>query len=112
MITSNMASFYQWFIDWYKTNLDEVTIMISFPNELQPFKEDNIAILELLKPKDDFVIVEPYLKSILDKADEFDITMYVDPQPRYATRNTKEFFISWYKQFGFQLTDDKNLMKR
>ena len=104
--------FYKWYIEWYKTILNEMTIMISLPNELQPFKEDNVVILELFKPMSDFVISEPYLKEILEKADEFGITIYLDPEPRYSTRNPRSFFISWYKQFGFDLTQNKVFMKR
>jgi hypothetical protein len=107
-----VTSFYKWYIDWYKTILHEMTIMISLPNELQPFKEDNVVILELFKPTSDFVVSEPYLKAILEKADEFGIIIYLDPEPRYPTKNTKQAYIFWYKEFGFELTPNQQFMKR
>ena len=104
--------FYKWYIDWYKTILDEMTIIISLPNELLPFKEDNVVIIELFKPTSDFVVSSPYLKAILEKADEFGIIIYLDPEPRYPTKNTKQGYIFWYNEFGFEVTPNQNYMKR
>jgi signal recognition particle subunit SEC65 len=107
-----VKSFYKWYIDWYKTILNEMTIIISLPNELLPFKEDKVVVIELFKPTSDFVVTEPYLKAILEKADEFGITIYIDPEPRYPTKNTKEGYIFWYKEFGFEVTPNQEFMKR
>ena len=107
-----VTSFYKWYIDWYKTILDEMTIMISLPNELQPFKEDNVVILELFKPTSDFVVSEPYLNAILQKADEFGIIIYLDPEPRYPTKNTKSVYVWYYKEHGFVDTPNQQFMKR
>jgi hypothetical protein len=107
-----VKSFYKWYIDWYKTILNDMTIIISLPNELLPFKEDKVVVIELFKPTSDFVVTEPYLKAILEKADEFGITIYIDPEPRYPTKNTKEVYIFWYKEFGFEVTPNQEFMKR
>ena len=104
--------FYEWYIKWYKGILNDMTIMISLPNELQPIKEDNVVIIDLFKPTSDFVVTEPYLKEILEKADEFGITIYLDPEPKYPTKNTKKFYIFWYKEFGFEITPNQEFMKR
>jgi hypothetical protein len=95
----NVTLFYKLFIDWYKTILNEMTIMISLPNELQPFKEDNVVILEVFKATSDSVNSEPYLKSLLGKADELGIVIYLDKNPKY-------------KQYGFVDTPNKQFMKR
>jgi len=107
-----VKSFYKWYIDWYKTILNDMTIIISLPNELLPFKEDNVIIIELFKPTSDFVVTEPYLKEILEKADELGITIYIDPEPKYPTKNTKSVYVWFYKQFDFELTENQVYMKR
>ena len=108
----NVKFFYESYIDWYKTILSEMTIMISLPNELQPIKEDNVVILELFKPTSDFVLTTPHLESLLEKADEFGIIIYFDPEPKYPTRNPKSLYIQFYKRFGFELTENEVFMKR
>jgi hypothetical protein len=75
-------------------------------------KEDNVVIIELFKPTSDFVLTNVHLTSILEKADEFGITIYIDPEPKYPTKNTKEVFIFWYKEFGFEFTPNEQFMKR
>jgi hypothetical protein len=86
--------------------------MISLPNELQPFKEENVVILEVFKPTSDFVVSEPYLKAILEKADDFGIIIYLDPEPRYHKKNTKDVCVWFYKQHGFVETPNQQFMKR
>jgi hypothetical protein len=86
--------------------------MISLPNELQPFKEENVVILEVFKPTSDFVVSEPYLKAILEKADDFGIIIYIDPEPKYPTKNTKSLYVWFYKQHSFVETPNQQFMKR
>jgi len=97
---NNVALFYKWFAEWYKTIKHEVTIMISVPNELQPYKEDDVVILELFKGDKDNVVLDPYMKCLLQKAHELGVTLYVDAKK------------SNYEQFGFELTHNKNIMKK
>lgn len=104
--------FYEWFLGWYKEVCNEVTVMISVPNEIQPYIQNDIIFLDLFKATSDFVITEPYLKQILDKADEFGLTIYFDVEPKYNTKNTKQIFIFWYNQFGFELIENGVFMKR
>jgi hypothetical protein len=42
-----VGSFYKWFINWYKGVKDDITMMISVPNELRPLKEKGSVILEV-----------------------------------------------------------------
>jgi hypothetical protein len=75
----SQSKFYKWFIDWYKTKLDEVTIMISLPNELTPFKTDeNSVILEVLRVENKDTNSKQYLKELLDKADEYGVKIYLN----------------------------------
>jgi hypothetical protein len=97
---NNVASFYKWFAEWYKTIKNEITIMISVPNELQPYKEENVVILELFKGHNENVVLDQYLNCLLQKAHELGVTIYVED---------KEFK---YEQFGFELTQNKNIMKK
>ena len=119
MITSNMTLFYRWFIDWYKTILNEVTIMISFPNELQPFKEDNVIILSLFEKIDQSINAKIYLQQIIDKAKEYSLTIYLEASPRHKNiesiehknKITKDYLINYFSNFGFKITSNKNFMK-
>ena len=107
-----VTSFYKWYVDWYKTILNKMTIMISLPNELQPFKEDNVVILEVFKATSDFVDSEPYLKVMLEKADELGIIIYHDPEPKYDKKNTRLLYLWLYEQYGFELTTNNKFLKR
>ena len=98
-MNNNVKLFYEWYIDWYKTNIKDITVIISLPNELQPYKEDNVVILDLFNPNNDFVDSEPYLKSLLEKADELGIIIYLDVNPKY-------------KKYGFELTPNNKFLKR
>lgn len=112
MVSINTKLFYEWYVKWYKGILNDMTIMISLPNELQPFREKNVVILELFKPTSDFVDTEPYLKEMLEKADELGIIIYHDPEPKYNQKNTRLFYLWLYKQYGFELTQNHVFMKR
>jgi len=108
----NVKSFYEWYINWYKNILNAMSIIISLPNELLPFKEDNVVIIELFKPTNDFVLTDLHLEYILEKADEFGITIYIDPEPKYPTKNTKDVYVWFYKEYGFVETPNQQFMKR
>jgi hypothetical protein len=112
LLENKVKLFYEWYIDWYKNILNSMTIMISLPNEFRPIKEDNAVIIECFKPNNDFVLSLPHLQFLLEKADEFGITVYIDPQPKYNTRNSKNLYVQYYKEYGFELMPNEELMKR
>ena len=112
MILSKTGSFYQWFIDWYKTILSEVTIMISVPNEIQPYIQDDVIILDCLKGTTDSIDLSPFLKTLLQKADEHGLTIYLDPTPSGKDNNTREFYVSLYQNHGFEFGSSQQFMSR
>jgi len=114
-----IKSFYEWYMGWYNTILDEMNIMISLPNELQPIKEDNVVILELFEKIDQSIDAKPYLQQIVEKAKECGVTIYLMPTPRYKyisseehrSKITRDYLIDYYSKFGFQMTTDKQYMR-
>jgi predicted ABC-type ATPase len=109
-----VGSFYKWFINWYKGVKDEITMMISVPNQLRPFKEKGSVILEVFEKKNLSVDAKEYLKEILKKADEYGVTIILEPTPRYhkiKDKNhkeniTREYLINYYEKFGFESTEN------
>lgn len=106
-----VKSFYEWYVDWYKGIKNEITILISLPNELQPFKENNVVIINKFKKERDDIKAYNYLQQMLNKADEFGITIYLQPTP-IGNVKTKSELIDYYKKFGFELTPNLEFMKR
>ena len=96
--------FMEWYVVWYKKISDKINITFSLPHKLSPFKEKNVVILDLFETTDQNIDAKPYLEKIVNKADEYGVTIYLEPMPRYK--------FSYYQKFGFELTADKNFMKR
>lgn len=120
-----VGSFLSWFNNWYKGIKDEMNIMISVPNEISglkliPIKEKNVVILDLFEKIDQSIDAKPYLRELLNKADEYSITIYLFPEPRYKyikdiehrNKITRDYIIKYYRSFGFELTANKEFMKR
>jgi GNAT superfamily N-acetyltransferase len=107
----SVKSFYKWYLEWYKGIKDEMTIMISLPNQLRPMPEKNVVIIDKFKKDKQSVKAYKYLQEIIDKADEYGITIYLEPTPLSDT-NTKFDLVKYYKKFGFELTPNKEYMKR
>lgn len=117
----NSNKFMIWFIEWYKPISDKMNITFSLPNIITPFKEENVIIMDLFEKIDQNIDAKKYLKDITNKADEYDVIIYLEPMPRYKyflkniekrKKMSKEYLISYYKKFGFELTPDGNFMKR
>lgn len=117
----NSNKFMMWFIEWYKPISDKMNITFSLPNIIAPFKEENVIIMDLFEKIDQNIDAKEYLKDITNKADEYDVIIYLEPMPRYKyflkniekrKKISKEYLISYYKKFGFELTPDGNFMKR
>jgi predicted N-acetyltransferase YhbS len=120
-----VESFYTWFCNWYKGVCDKIDIIISLPNEISglksiPYKEDNVVVLDMFRKIDQNIDAKPYLQTILDKADEYGITIYLLPDAnykyiddvQYRKKITTKYLIDYYRRFGFELTPDKEFMKR
>jgi hypothetical protein len=93
--------FYKWFANWYESKSDILNIGFSLPNKLAPFKEDNVIILDLFEKIDQDIDAKLYLEEIVLKADEYGVTIYLEPMP-----------IDYYTKFGFVMTSDGRFMKR
>ena len=117
----NIKLFNKWFINWYKSISKDMNISFSIPNELQPYKDKNTLILDAFEKKNQSIDAKKYFQEIIDKADEFDITIYLEPSPKHTffidneekkAKITKEYLITYYKNFGFIENNDNYSMKR
>lgn len=117
----NTNLFMKWFVNWYKGIYDKMNIAFSLPSIIAPFKEDNVVILDVFEKIDQSIDAKPYLEKITEKADEYNIFIYLEPKPRHKylqdnlekkNKITKEYLIEYYKRFGFQLTPNNRIMKR
>jgi hypothetical protein len=70
---------------------------------------------------DQSIDAKSYLNEIIEKADKYEVTIYLEPTPRYKyfqgnlekkNKITREYLIDYYEKFGFQLTPNKKFMKR
>ena len=113
--------FMMWLIEWYKPISDKINITFSLPNILTPFNEENVVIMDLFEKIDQNIDAKEYLKTITNKADEYGVIIYLEPMPRYKyflkniekrKKISKEYLISYYKKFDFELNADSNSMKR
>lgn len=111
--------FMRWFIGWYKEINNEMNIQIVLPNILAPFKEDNVVIIDVFEKKDNGIDAKKYLNVICQKANELNVVIYLEPKPRTHRLDenkkeiiTRDWLINYYSKFGFELTPNKQFMKR
>jgi hypothetical protein len=111
----------KWYIDWYKNISDKMNITLSLPNLLAPFIEKNVVIMDLFEKINQDIDAKTYLHEIIKKADEYKVTIYLEPMPRYKyflkniekrKKISKEYLIAYYEKFGFKLTPNAQFMKR
>lgn len=111
----------KWYIDWYKNISDKMNITLSLPNLLAPFIEKNVVIMDLFEKINQDIDAKTYLQEIIKKADEYKVTIYLEPMPRYKyflkniekrKKVSKEYLIAYYEKFGFKLTPNAQFMKR
>jgi GNAT superfamily N-acetyltransferase len=111
----------KWYIDWYKNISDKMNITLSLPNLLAPFIEKNVVIMDLFEKINQDIDAKTYLQEIIKKADEYKVTIYLEPMPRYKyflkniekrKKISKEYLIEYYEKFGFKLTPNAQFMKR
>jgi hypothetical protein len=109
---NNVKKFYDWFLDYMKQKYNDITILISLPNELQPVKKDlgvGSVILDVFEKINQTLDAKVILKEIVDKADELNITIYAKPAPRYKhikdenhrSKITEEYLRGYYSKFDF-----------
>ena len=113
--SSPNIEFMKWFDDWSNSVNKYVHVSISIPNEFSsPIKDDNgkIVMLDLIEKKGDSD-AKKYMNEILKKADEFGVSIYLEPIPRthdlksedHKKKITKDYLIKYYEKFGFENTD-------
>ena len=111
----------KWYINWYKNISDKMNITLSLPNLLAPFIEKNVVIMDLFEKINQDIDAKTYLQEIIRKADEYKVTIYLEPMPRYKyflkniekrKKISKEYLIAYYEKFGFKLTPNAQFMKR
>lgn len=105
----NSNSFMKWYVQWYKGILDKMNIVFSLPSVIAPYKEENVVVLDVFEKINQNIDAKPYLKEIVEKANEYGVVIYLEPTLRY---NPFQDNIEYYKRFGFQLTPNKQFMKR
>ena len=117
----NAEEFMRWYIDWNKTINKKINISFSLPNIIQPFKESNVVILDLFEKIDQKIDAKQYLNKIIENADKYRVVIYLEPIPRYKyflkniekrKKISKDYLISYYQKFGFELTTNGRFMKR
>jgi len=107
--------FYKWYVDWLKGVNEYVNVSISIPNEFSsPIKDGKgkIVILDVIEKKGD-TDAKKYMNEILEKADEFGVSIYLQPIPRthnlksqeHKNKITKDYLIKYYQKFGFKNMD-------
>lgn len=113
--------FYKWFLEWQKPNIQDINIMISFPNELRPsIIGDNVVILELFEKVNQGIDAKIYLKKVLNKADEYgiDIYLYAEARHKYIQNEkhrekiNKKYLIEYYQSFGFNIVKEDLMFRK
>lgn len=124
MIKQQNRQFFEWYIEWIKKYniLDNISIMFSLPTKFTSFKSDNSnhIILEIFEKKNLAVNAKPYLKKIIEAADNYNVTIFIEPIPRfkyindedYKNKITKEYLISYYESFGFSKDENGFMVKK
>lgn len=113
--SSPNVKFMKWFVDWSKGVDEHIHVSISIPNEFSsPIKDDSgkIVMLDVIEKKGD-ADAKKYMGEILKKADEFGVSIYLQPIPRthnlkseeHKKKITKDYLIKYYGKFGFENTD-------
>jgi len=113
--SSPNSQFMKWFVDWSKSVNKYVYVSITKPNEFSsPVKDDSgkIVILDVIEKKGD-TDAKKYINEMLKKADEFGVSIYLQPIPRtnnlksqeHKNKITEDYLIKYYEKFGFENTD-------
>ena len=113
--SSPNIKFMKWYDDWLTSVNKNVYVAISIPNEFSsPIKngKGKIVILDVIEKKGD-TDAKKYMNEILEKANEFGVSIYLQPIPRthnlkseeHKKKITKDYLIKYYEKFGFKNMD-------
>lgn len=113
--SSPNTEFMKWFVDWSKRVNKYVHVSISIPNEFSsPVKDGKgtTVLLDVIEKKGD-TDAKKYMNEILKKADEFGVSIYLQPIPRthnlmsqdHKKKITEDYLIKYYEKFGFENMD-------
>jgi hypothetical protein len=115
--------FFKWYLDWYKEyGIEEMIIFFSLPSELTKLSlnSNNDIILDLFEKKNEKVNAKDYLEKIIDGANKYGVTIYLEPTPRlnniqsseHKNKLTREYLISYYENFGFVHEENGFMVKK
>jgi len=112
--------FMKWFIEWRNQVAPEMSIYIHLPTILTDYEEgDDIVYLTEFKKRYLSIDAKPYLQKILDKADYYGVSIYLEPVPiieglpkKKKEKITVQYLTEYYKRFGFDKIDGSNYMVR
>lgn len=115
--------FFKWYLDWYKKfGIEDMVIFFSFPGILSKLSlnSNNDIILDIFEKRNEKVNAKEYLKKIIDSANNYGVTIYLEPIPRlynikseaYKNKLTREYLISYYENFGFVYEENGFMVKK
>lgn len=124
--THHNIDFSAWFSKWYINNGIDKNINIAFslpspymiPDSKLPIEK--VIFLDVIDKIDQNINAKPYLKEILDKADEYGLIIFLEAIARYnhildneskKSKITTPYLIDYFSKFGFRSVG-KTLMVR
>ena len=120
--SNNLSEFLEWVIGFNKSVIGKLNVFISVPTELTPFHDyKNTVFLDLFEKIDQDIDAKPYLRQILAKADEYGISIIIEPKPRYKyfenniekkNKIDVKYLKEYYSKFGFKPIDEKYMIRK
>lgn len=123
----NNKKLINWFVGWYKDDVyKKMNIIVSIPffdynYGVDNVNKDNIVVLDIFEKKDQNIDAKKYLKEICDKADDYGVIIFLEPEPRFnyiqdneskKQKITKEYLINYYSKFDFEKIKNKEFLIR
>lgn len=123
----NNKKLINWFVGWYKDDVyKKMNIIVSIPffdynYSVDNVNKDNIVVLDIFEKKDQNIDAKKYLKEICDKADDYGVIIFLEPEPRFnyiqdneskKQKITKEYLINYYSKFDFEKIKNKEFLIR
>ena len=119
---NNLSEFLEWVIGFNKSVIGKLNVFISVPTELTPFHDyKNTVFLDLFEKIDQDIDAKPYLRQILAKADEYGVSIIIEPKPRYKyfenniekkNKIDVKYLKEYYSKFGFKPIDEKYMIRK
>lgn len=123
----NNKKFINWFVGWYKDAVyKKMNIIMSIPffdynYGVDNVNKNNVVVLDIFEKKDQKIDAKKYLKEICDKADDYGVIIFLEPEPRFnyiqdneskKQKITKEYLINYYSKFDFEKIKNKEFLIR